>query len=314
MPASSGTPTPPPDGSWPGCHGVRLRPPEAAAGYGSSRGSPLVEAELDRGRVDPGGQEIWHLTADPPAGSTRPAEQWLRRGPDGSFVAGGPAGAVLRVDPLRSHVTIDADREAIAHQLVTTIALPLLVHDATPTPRAVVLHAAACVRGGEAVVVCGSSGSGKSSLLVALVTAGWQPISEDMCVIDLRHDAAVVWPGPPWVRRAGAGPPGAGTRFDAVDKTAWDIAPWQVDEPQPLGRLVFLEPAGGDRVVHEPVTRPDAIAALARHTVWLGVQDERSIATFGPCVRITGAVPATRLRLPVSDSWLDLAVGALAAG
>ncbi len=312
MPASSGTPTSPPDGSWSGCHGIRLRPPAAAAGYGSSRGIPLADAELGRGPVDPSGEELWRITADPPPGATRPAEQWLRRGSDGSFVAGGPAGAVLRVDARRAHVTIDAEQEAIARQLVTTIALPLLVHGSTPNP-AVVLHAAACARAGEADVVCGASGSGKSSLLVALVTAGWQAISEDMCVVDLRGEPPAVWPGPPWVRSADAGPPGATARFDAVDKTAWDITPWQVDEPQPLRRLVFLEPAGGDRVVHETVARPDAIAALARHTVWLGDQDQRSVATFGPCVQIAGAVPASRLQLPVSDSWLDLAVGALAA-
>jgi energy-coupling factor transporter ATP-binding protein EcfA2 len=210
-------------------------------------------------------------------------------------------------------VTIDSDQEAIERQLVTTIALPLLVHGSSPTSEAVVLHAAACTRAGEAVVVCGASGSGKSSLLVALIAAGWHAISEDMCVVDLRRDAAAVWPGPPWVRRTDTGPPGSSARFEAADKTAWDIAPWQVDEPQPLGQLVFLEPAGGDRAVHETVARPHAIAALARHTVWLGDQDQRSVATFRPCVTIAGAVPATRLRLPVSDSWLDLAVDALGA-
>ena len=85
-------------------------------------------------------------------------------------------------------------------------------------------------------MICATSGTGKSSLLVGLMAAGWQPVSEDICVVDLRNGFRV-WPGPPWVRRAGEGPPGAGVRFRTREKTAWDIGPWQVDRPVPVEEL-----------------------------------------------------------------------------
>jgi ABC-type cobalamin/Fe3+-siderophores transport system ATPase subunit len=208
-------------------------------------------------------------------------------------------------------LTLDTDRESMARQLVTTYGLPLLIH----STKALVLHACSAVppNHSDAVLVCGSSGTGKSTLLVALIAAGWQAVSEDLCVVDTHEARPRVWPGPPWVRRDGEGPDQSRPRFHTAEKTAWDIAPWQVTEPVPIGRVVFLEPPGGDSITRFPVDRAASVASLARMTAWLSESSLRAAATFAPSVELAGAAQAQRLRFPVSDDWTTKAEEVLRA-
>ncbi len=306
MPDSSPVPTAPTDDPWPGCHGVRLRPPSAGHGYGVIRGFPFADAELVEGRAGPPGKrELWHLTGrvQLPAGPVAYDQRLTQHG-DGSWTLHTQGGGLL-VDPVAGRLTIEAETESLARQLVTTYGLPLLL-SRHPT---LVLHACAAVPpdGDRAVVVCAASGTGKSTLLVRLIEAGWQAVTEDVSIVDLREDNLVIWPGPPWVRREGNGPPRSRPRFTTADKTAWDIAPWQVDRAVGIARIVFMEPAGGSSIEWQVLDRPRAIADLARFSIWLGDPATRAAATFSPTVAIAGAVPAARLRLPVTAGWAEQA-------
>jgi hypothetical protein len=299
---------------WPGCHGVRLRPHWLATDYGAAVGIPLADAELVRGPVGPSGvAELWRIEEllDLPGGA-RPVDQILQRRADGAYVLVASGTPTLSVDPARNRITVEHDDEGVVAQLVATLAVPLVLEGGP----ALVLHASTCAFGGEAVLVCATSGSGKSSLLVGLLEAGWQAVSEDMCAVDVRPQAPAVWPGPPWVRRAhdDPGPPGAARRFRTPDKNAWDVSPWQVDEPLPIGRIVFLERAGGDEVVYEPLSATDALMQIARHAVWLREPEDRAAGTFPGCATLVRRVPAMRLRLPVSSSWLERAAALLGNG
>ena len=289
---------------------MRLHPEPQAAGYGSARGEPLLDAELRQGPAgEAGEQELWHLAGELmlPGGRVT-YDQRLTRHSDGSYRLHAQ-GAGLRIDPGQARLTLETDRESLARQLVTTYGIPLLLVGCP----ALTLHACAAIppRGDGAVVVCGTSGTGKSSLTVGLMAAGWTAVSEDLCVVDLREDRPMVWPGPPWVRQDGDGPPGSTPRFQTAEKTAWDIAPWQIDRPVAIDRLVFMERAGGETVLWEPMDVGDAIARLARLTSWLGDPDERANVTFASCVKVAGAAPAARLRLPVGEDWVTLAETAL---
>ncbi len=300
-----------PDNSdWPGCHGVRLEPDDLAAGYGSAVGEPLRTARIAEGPAgDRGGFQVWHLKGEVSvAGEPVAYDQRLTKNAGGIFTLR-TIEAGLRVDPRQGLLTIDAPTESLSRQLITTYGLPLLLLESP----CLVLHACAAVppSGDRAVIVCGSSGSGKSSLVVGLISSGWNAVSEDLSVVDLRNDTPMVWPGPPWVRREGEGPPSAGARFETADKTAWDIARWQVDRPMPIARVVFLDRPGGDSVVWESVDRSHAIASIARFTSWLGDQADRAKSTFGACVKIAGAVEPARMRLPVTDDWLSVAESTL---
>lgn len=291
---------------------MRLGTNALAEGYGSCLGDPLVEAELNEGSVGPRtGREIWRVSADVqlPDGPLH-LDQRLTIEDDDSYVLVADD-ARLRVETA-GRLTLDTDRESMARQLVTTYGLPLLLHRV----KTIVLHACSAIPPNEhdAVVVCGSSGTGKSTLLLALIAAGWKAVSEDLCVIDTRGEEPVVWPGPPWLRRAGGGPAGSRPRFQTAEKTAWDIEPWQVDRPVVVGSLVFLEPPAGDSVMRTPIDRAEAVASLALRTAWLGERSLRAAATFSPSVTLAGAAYATRLRFPLSEGWASEAEGVLRAG
>jgi hypothetical protein len=289
--------------AWRGCHGVRLReaPPVE---LGQCHGTPLADATLSIGPVpEPVGDELWRLAADvdTAAGRTH-AEQRLWLEPDGSIVLRTNRGAALAVDAAARTITASGPDDGAVAQLVATYGFPLLLQPLD----VVVVHAAAVVRGDQAVLVAGPSGSGKSSTLVRLVEAGWQAVSEDLCSVDLRGGAPVVWPGPPWVRRLRGepGPDGAVRRFDTLDKVVWDIAPWQTSVPARVERIVLLD-RPGDRTEINDVPRATALALLADHALWLGRPSEESRVLFPRLARLSADVPVVRLRLPRTPSWLD---------
>jgi hypothetical protein len=157
------------------------------------------------------------------------------------------------------------------------------------------------------VLVTGPSGRGKSSLLVAAIDAGHRPVSEDLCVVDLRGPVPVVWPGPPWVRRRRdePGPLGSPVRFHTYDKTAWDISARQVVGALPLACVLVLEPPDGAAPSLTPIARAEALRSLASGTVWLSDPAERETASFPAVARVSGVVPFASLQLPFSPSWLD---------
>jgi hypothetical protein len=205
------------------------------------------------------------------------------------------------VDIAAHRLTADAPSEGLALQLVTTYGLPLLLE----TAPALVLHACAAVPpgGDSAVVVCARSGTGKSTLVLALLAAGWRAVSEDVSTLDLRGSHPLVWPGPPWLRRAGGGPAGSASLYELPDKTAWDISPQLVEHPVRVARIVFMDTAGGDDIQWSPVAGGRAIGALAASSMWLSDPSRRAEATFGASAHIAARVPSLRLRLPVSDDW-----------
>jgi hypothetical protein len=272
-----------------------------AEGYGAATGTPLREAAIEAGEVpEPADRELWRLTGRIDVdGEGVDYDQRLTLTADGSYLVHAGGGA-LCADPASGTVRVRPTYEALERQLVTTFGLPLLLHG-TPS---LLLHACAAVGPGShaAHVICAASGTGKSTLLAALIAAGWRALAEDIAVVDLRPDEPVVWPGPPWLRLRGPGPRDAKPRFHARDKTAWDVAPWHEDHAIPIARLVFLEMPAGSGAEHLVVPMQDSVARLASAALWLADPRDKAAATFGPVVRIARVAPATSLRLPHSLS------------
>ncbi len=275
------------------------------AGLGIAAGEPLAEANIRFAPVDqPPKTQLWtqHGEADVD-GEHFEVDRVLFQRPTGQLVLTGSMGPALEVDQPNAAITIDDGDLGVQLQLLATFAIPLVLH----TTGTLVLHGSACTLGGHTIVVCGDSGAGKSSLLVGLLDAGWTAVTEDLCAIDLRGPAPLVWPGPPWVRigRGKPGPIGSEPRFDSPYKTGWDIAFKQTTEPTAVTHLVLLQSPGGESPSVESVSHPDALHDLARHAVWLGDQSQRGRELFGPTAELISKVPAVRLRFPRRDSWLD---------
>lgn len=284
---------------WPGCHGVRLG--GALEGWGRTAGTPITEATIGLGDIDePTVGPLWRHRG---VVDCLLVERRLHRVDTDRYVLSGNRGPRVSVD-LASHDVVVSDGPGfLQRQLVTAFALPLLLHQ----HKTLVLHGAALERDGEAILVCGVSGVGKSSAMVTLTDAGWAPLSEDACAISIGDDRAIVWPGPPWVRvtHDEPGPAGATVVERGADKTAWSIADRLAVAPATIRRIVLLEAPGGDSVSESPVSPGDAIGALARHGVWLGDREQRGAALFESLTALVPRVEVTRLQIPRVDDWRD---------
>lgn len=291
------------DLEWPGCHGVRIHGADLALGW--CRGRPLLDVTVVvEPLAAPQGEVVWSLPGSDPAVSHR-----LHREGTGDYLLQVGTGRRLAVSADGERITVTPPVDAVQTQLVASFGLPLLLGG----PRTLLLHAAAVARGGVAVLLAGPGGSGKSTSLSALVEAGWEALSEDVCVVDLASTIPTVWPGPPWVRlRTGErGPTGGEALFSTGDKTAWDLSPWRSAQPARVGAIVAVDPPGGAVPRWEPLERSAALAELATHGIWLGPPAERGRRLFPAVASAATRLAVARLRVPRDLAWRDQLVGVL---
>lgn len=309
-------------GAWPGCHGVRLRA-STDLGFARLKGEPLAEVDVDVAPVASvaagAASEVWTVEladgAVAPASGVAPGSgaesgglrppgfQRLSRLPDGALVMGSADRHRFGLSADRKRVTLDPPYDAAQAQVLASFALPLVVQ----SPSRVVFHASAVARGGRAVLVVGVGGAGKSSLLVRLTDAGWAPMTEDVCVVEMDGHVPRAWPGPPWVRvhTGERGPAAASTRFVSGLKTAWSL-PGQPAGPVAVATLILLERSGASRVRAERLGPAAALPALAAHAVWLGDPDDRSRGLFSPLASAARRIEVVRLSVPTRPDWFDV--------
>lgn len=303
-------------GTWPGCHGVRLRA-SSDLGFARLEGEPLAAVSVELAPVAPAapgsGSVVWTVEladgavapgSEVESGDLQPRGfQRLSRMSDGALVMGSEYRGRFGLSSDRKLVTLDPPYDASQSQLLASFALPLAVQSASR----VVFHASAVARGGRAVLVAGVGGAGKSSLLIRLTDAGWAPLTEDVCLVEIDGDLPRAWPGPPWVRvRTGEpGPAGAQTRFVSGLKTAWSL-PGQPTRPVAVAMLVLLERCTGPQVRAERLGPAAALPALATHAVWLGDPDERSRGLFAPVASAARRIEVVRLSVPTRPDWFEV--------
>jgi hypothetical protein len=286
-----------------GCHGVSLSPTPAADAYGHGSSDPAGFLAIDGvcpAAVPPGAALLWTAEVD---GHDATHAMW--RDPDLGLILTIAGRVVLRVDLDRRVAGVGDVSPAVGLQLISTFAIPL----AAQRWGAFVLHAACFARDDEALVVCAESGTGKSSLVVALADAGWQPLSEDMVALDTRVPGTVsAWPGPPWVRVTPGepGPAGAPISFETADKAAFRLE--VVDRPVRVRELVLLDRPHDEPTVWQSVSRAEVIGALSHHAPWFEEPARRGEELFRRAVQLAGMVPARRLTLRRSADWRAEAV------
>ena len=134
---------------------------------------------------------------------------------------------------------------------------------------------------------------------MGLVSAGWQALSEDQCVIDLAPDGIIesgrARAGCAETRRSAVPSLVAdrAPRFEAVDKVAWDLSKWVAHSPAELNRIVLLEPPDGSELVWESLTEAEVIGGLTTHTTWLQRQDAFAPTVLPPLVKLGMTFPAS---------------------
>lgn len=172
--------------------------------------------------------------------------------------------------------------------------------------RELLLHASACRRKGRTLLFCGRSGAGKSSLLAAMVRAGWQPLADDTCLIRFQGDGPpLVFPGIPQHRlwpealdRLGLDRYSWKPLASDTDKIASVWAHPAGDGPQPAGGIFLLD---WGPLQLKRVTGLQSVDSLLRSATYFPSALERIVPLAEYTERLIGllrTVPVCRLRRP----------------
>jgi hypothetical protein len=198
-----------------------------------------------------------------------------------------PSGEFL-LDPAATRVTVgigDDDAALREHRIVSSAVCTLLAMRGD-----LVLHASAVAVAGRAIVFCGPTGRGKSTLALALGEAGNPVLGEDGVAIDLERGAPVAFPGARGIRMRSLGTDGS-RRTDLVE----DPAPGE-PPPCPVAAVVLLGERGKELSI-EPLPAARALALLTPNLTHSGGRGAIA-AAFGRLARLLGTVPAFRASLP----------------
>jgi hypothetical protein len=190
---------------------------------------------------------------------------------------------------------VKGEPDAWEDRLVNLL-IPLLLADRGEF----ILHGAAVQTPAGAVIVCGSSGRGKSTLAAVLATQNVRVLTEDAVSLTLSAGGVLVWPGPMGVRLdegttqrlgLGVGPTARGKLLHSSRQRGdTDGAPVE------LVAIASLEPRAGSSL---RVTRLTPAAAVA-HVFPNMVRLERSRwqQAFDRAAEVTALVDCYTVRLP----------------
>lgn len=198
-----------------------------------------------------------------------------------------PSGSFL-VDPTAGRVVIerdDGDDELLEHRIASSALCVLLALRGD-----LVLHASAVEVDGRAVLFCGPSQRGKSTLARTLGEAGYRLLGEDGIAIELGGERPVAYPGARGVRSRSRDEEGR-NRTDLIGDPG-EGAP----SPCPVAAVVLLEERGQELTV-ERLEPARALALLTPNLVHSGWREAIG-AAFANLATLLGLVPAFAASLP----------------
>jgi hypothetical protein len=193
---------------------------------------------------------------------------------------------------------------------VVNLFVPLLLADRGE----LVVHGSAVSSPSGAIVVCGPSGRGKSTLAAVLGLGGAPVLAEDAVALSLGSEGPLVWPGPLGVRldartaRALHAPVARQARGKLL--CAQRDSP-ERPEPVALAAIVFLEPRGGSAMTIRRLRATEALAQAFPNVFRLDRGSWQS--AFDRTALLTGAAPSYTVRLPDDLAGLARHTGDLLA-
>ena len=224
----------------------------------------------------------------------------------GSFLIDGSAGTIgYRPDD----ASVEAGPERWEHRLGSG-ALPLLAGERGGLP----LHASAAAVDGRAVVICGVTGRGKSTLAATLAARGHEALAEDGVVVRFDEDEPTVWPGLAGSRITaeaavaigiGEGAGGTDPRGRFLVET-----PRTVTGPTPVAAVAILLERVSDRI---KLVRPSPARAHRELLAHVISAVRRGPAVFAASARLVERVPVVLLVVPDSHRELGRAAERLEA-
>jgi hypothetical protein len=207
---------------------------------------------------------------------------------DGRCLIELPPTASFLLEPMPGRVVVDSkdgDTDLLEHRIVSSAVSTLLAMRGD-----LVLHAAAIEAEGRAVIFCGPTQRGKSTLARALGEAGRRLLGEDGIAIELRKEGSTAFPGARGVRVR---------RRDEEGRNRTDLLPDPgrgEPDPCPVAAIVLL----GERGERLAVERMESVRALAMLTPNLIHSGSRAAigAAFANLATLLGSTPAFAASLP----------------
>lgn len=155
---------------------------------------------------------------------------------------------------------------------------------ATASGAHTVIHSAVVERDGQALVLPGSPGSGKSTLCAALALGNWRLLSDELTIVSQIDGRVQPAPRPISLKNASidvikSHVPLADMTQPVVDTHKGAIAYARppksavgaVDQPVPIGYVVFPKFRAGVQLDFEPLSRAEALTELMENTFNVGL-------------------------------------------
>jgi hypothetical protein len=207
---------------------------------------------------------------------------------DGRCLIELPPTASFLLEPAGGRIVFDSemdDTELREHRIVSSAVCTLLSMRGD-----LVLHASAVEAGGRAVLFCGPTQQGKSTLALALGEAGHRILGEDGIAIELGDGEPVAFPGARGVRVRSRGGNGQAHTDLLPDPGAGE------PDPSPVAAVVLLGERG-PRLTVEPLESARALALLTPNLVHSGSRAAIG-AAFANLATLLGSTPAFAASLP----------------
>ncbi len=214
-----------------------------------------------------------------------------------------PSGEFL-LDPGGARVTVrggDADEALREHRIVSSAVCTLLAMRSD-----LALHASAVAVEGRAVLFCGPTGRGKSTLAHALGEAGHPVLGEDGVAISLEREGPIAFPGARGIRVRS---------LDADGSRRTDLVPDPGPEeplPSPVAAVVLLGERG-EALTVEALEAARSLALLTPNLTHSGGREAIAVA-FARLARLLHTVPVYRASLPEDLDSLPVAAAELLDG
>ena len=182
-------------------------------------GEGRVDVDIVQGPVAPFGQLLYHTDVPFAFSCYREHDE-----------------IVLDWSNIRFHVTADqVIIDSTEHPDAITLLLQPVWSVVLAARAREVLHGCVVERDGRAVAILGNSGSGKTTAGLALITRGWNLVSDDLLVLDC--DGHVV-PGPPFMRQVLLRRESLCGQADGAEKVR--VYPAACPHPVPLAAIIVL--------------------------------------------------------------------------
>jgi energy-coupling factor transporter ATP-binding protein EcfA2 len=229
---------------------------------------------------------------------------------EGSLVASWTISGTYEIDPIAGRIRVVTPTFS-EHRLATTV-IPLLLAEWGD----LALHASVVDVAGRAVLFCGPSGRGKSTLALLAHRLGHGVLSDDGAIVEVRAEPAA-WPGLHGVLVEDKNTVGNGAR--AVDDRAPDAprrrrlrmlaADPDAAGPAPVAAICEVAERGDDLSVKR-LSPPEAIPALVPSLIHAGSSDSLRPA-FSLLARLVERAPVYRVAMPDGMSGADAATARL---